>query len=138
MTREELNAVRGYVSNIQAIKDAHNTEQLPINYGTICTITANGWKLIEELKALEQEPCVTIKNLSDEEIKHFAEEMKKARLQVIQQEHCEDCVSRESMLEYQQYLHGKMSNEENHKLWEFIKALPSVTPNCGKEIEVTE
>jgi hypothetical protein len=55
MTREELNTVRGYVSNIQAIKEAHNTDKLPINYGTICTITANGWKLIEELKALEQE-----------------------------------------------------------------------------------
>ena len=50
MTREELNAVRGYVGNIQAIKDAHNTDKFPINYGTICDITANGWKLIEELK----------------------------------------------------------------------------------------
>jgi hypothetical protein len=57
MTREELNAVRGYVSNIQAIKDAHITVGLPINYEIICTIAANGWKLIEELKALEQEPC---------------------------------------------------------------------------------
>jgi len=57
MTREELNAIRGYVSNIQAIKDAHNINKLPINYGTICTITANGWKLIKELKALDQEHC---------------------------------------------------------------------------------
>lgn len=40
----------------------------------------------------------------------------------------DDCVSRAEMLKYQQYLHGKMSNEENHKLWEFIKDLPSVTP----------
>ena len=60
MTVEELDAVRGYVSNIQAIKDAHNTEQLPINYGIICTITANGWKLIEELKALKQEPVIDV------------------------------------------------------------------------------
>jgi hypothetical protein len=44
-------------------------------------------------------------------------------------EQCEDAISRKAMLEYQQYLHGKMSNEENHKLWEFIKELPSVTPN---------
>jgi len=28
----------------------------------------------------------------------------------------------------QEYLHGKMSNEENYELWEFIKDLPSVTP----------
>ena len=39
----------------------------------------------------------------------------------------EDVISRETMLNYQQYLQGKMSNEENHKLWEFIKNLPSVT-----------
>ena len=32
------------------------------------------------------------------------------------------------MLKYQQYLRGKMPNEENHKLWEFIKDLPPVTP----------
>lgn len=50
MTKEELNAVKGYVSSIQAIKDAHNTDRLLINYGTICTITLNGWKLLEGLK----------------------------------------------------------------------------------------
>ena len=43
-----------------------------------------------------------------------------------------DCISRAEMLRYQQYLHGKMSNEENHKLWEFIKELPSVTPQPRK------
>ena len=43
-------------------------------------------------------------------------------------EPCEDCISRQAMLQYQQYLHGKMPNEENHKLWEFIKDLPPVTP----------
>ena len=43
-------------------------------------------------------------------------------------EPCEDAISREEMLKYQWYLHGKMSNEENHKLWQFIKSLPSVTP----------
>lgn len=42
-------------------------------------------------------------------------------------EPCEDAISREEMLKYQWYLHGKMSNEENHKLWQFIKSLPSVT-----------
>lgn len=39
-----------------------------------------------------------------------------------------DAISRAEMLKYQEYLHGKMSNEENHKLWKFIKNLPSVTP----------
>ena len=46
----------------------------------------------------------------------------------LEQEPCEDAISRQAMLDYQQYLHGKMSNEENHKLWEFIKGLPPVIP----------
>ena len=46
----------------------------------------------------------------------------------LEQEPCEDAISREAMLDYQQYLHGRMSNEENHKLWEFIMDLPLVTP----------
>lgn len=49
-------------------------------------------------------------------------------IKALEQEPCEDAISRESMLDYQQYLHGRMSNDENHKLWEFIKGLPSVTP----------
>ena len=40
---------------------------------------------------------------------------------ILEQESCEDAISREEMLNYQRYLHGRMSNEENHKLWEFIK-----------------
>lgn len=47
------------------------------------------------IKVLEQ-PCVTMKNLSDEELKHFAEEMKKARPQVIQRELCDDAISRQA------------------------------------------
>lgn len=48
-------------------------------------------------------------------------------IKALEQEPCEDAISRKAMLNYQQYLHGRMSNEENHKLWEFIKNLPSVT-----------
>ena len=47
---------------------------------------------------------------------------------ILEQESCEDTISREAMLNYQQYLHGRMPNEENYKLWEFIKNLPSVMP----------
>lgn len=49
-------------------------------------------------------------------------------IKALEQQPCEDAISRKAMLDYQQYLHGKMSNEENHKLWEFIKNSPSVTP----------
>ena len=46
------------------------------------------------VRDLEQEPYVTMRDLSDEEIKHFAEEMKKVRLQTMTQEPSEDAVSR--------------------------------------------
>lgn len=49
-------------------------------------------------------------------------------IKVLKQEPCEDAISRKAMLDYQQYLHSRMSNEENHKLWKFIKDLPPVTP----------
>lgn len=46
----------------------------------------------------------------------------------LEKESCKDAISRKAMLDYQQYLHGKMPNEENYKLWEFIKDLPPVIP----------
>ena len=49
-------------------------------------------------------------------------------IKALEKEPCEDAISREEMLKYQYYLYGKMPNEENHKLWQFIKSLPSVTP----------
>lgn len=51
-------------------------------------------------------------------------------IKALRQELCEDAISRKAMLDYQQYLQGKISNEENYKLWKFIKDLPSVMPNC--------
>ncbi len=55
MTREEMNLIRGFVANIQSLKDAHINDNLPINYGMLCTITTKGWELLKELKALEQQ-----------------------------------------------------------------------------------
>lgn len=62
-----------------------------------------------------------------QEFKQIAEWLKELKAYK-EQESCEDAISREAMLEYQQYLHGKMPNEENYKLFEFIKELPSVIP----------
>lgn len=104
MTREELNAVRGYVANIQAIKDAHNTEKIPINYGTICTITANGWKLIEELKALEQEPCED----------------------AISRQAANDAIFSEPL--YKTGMKERSAEEAVPAIFEKIKSLPPVTP----------
>ena len=48
-------------------------------------------------------------------------------LSTLEQEPCEDAISRQSMLDYLKYLHGEMPEEE------FVKALPSVTPARKKE-----
>ena len=48
-------------------------------------------------------------------------------IKALDQEPCEDAISRKSMLDYLKYLHGEMPEEE------FVKALPSVTPARKKE-----
>ena len=49
-------------------------------------------------------------------------------IKALDQEPCEDAISRKSMLDYLKYLHGEMPEEE------FVKALPSVTPARKKPI----
>ena len=44
----------------------------------------------------------------------------------LEQEPCEDCISREAVLKLNKSHHGQMSNEINHQIWKEIKALPSV------------
>ena len=51
----------------------------------------------------------------------------KEAIKALEQEPCEDAISRKSMLDYLKYLHGEMLEEE------FVKALPSVTPARKKE-----
>lgn len=39
--------VKEFVEYIQTLKDKHNDEDSPINYGTICDLVIRGWKLVE-------------------------------------------------------------------------------------------
>ena len=48
-------------------------------------------------------------------------------IKALEQEPCEDAISRRAVLDYMKYLHGEMPEEE------FVKALPSVTPARKKE-----
>jgi hypothetical protein len=81
----------------------------------------------DAIKALEQELCNSCCGGDQKEKAKLCQKSYLAGLEH-RQEPCVDAISREEMLKYQYYLHGKMSNEENHKLWQFIKSLPSVTP----------
>lgn len=39
--------VKEFVNYIQSVKDKHNEEGAPINYGTICDLVIRGWKLLD-------------------------------------------------------------------------------------------
>ena len=42
--------VRQFIENIQKIKDNHNEHGEPINYGTICGILIEGYRLLDKYK----------------------------------------------------------------------------------------
>ena len=42
--------VRQFIENIQKIKDNHNEYGEPINYGTICGILIEGYRLLDKYK----------------------------------------------------------------------------------------
>lgn len=49
-------------------------------------------------------------------------------LAIMDDEPCEDAVSREAVLRINELHHGQMPNHINHQIWEEVKALPPVTP----------
>lgn len=49
-------------------------------------------------------------------------------IKTLEQEPCEDAISRQSVLDINEHHCGQMSRSLNHEIWKEIKALPSVTP----------
>jgi len=49
-------------------------------------------------------------------------------IEALEQKPCEDCISRQAVLDINEHHHGQMPNHVNHEIWNEIKALPSVTP----------
>lgn len=47
--------VREFVEYIQSIKDKHNDEGSPINYGTICDLVIRGWELLDNIQESNSE-----------------------------------------------------------------------------------
>lgn len=54
-------------------------------------------------------------------------------IKLLEQEPCEDCISRQDVLDINEHHHGQMPNHVNHEIWREINALPSVTqqPKVG-------
>ena len=65
--------VRKFVEYIQSIKDNHNENQTPINYGTICEIVIEGWNLLK-LPPVKKEPntghWIRLNDYTDEKDEH--------------------------------------------------------------------
>ena len=47
---------------------------------------------------------------------------------ILDQEPCEDAISREAVLDINENHHGQMPNHINHQIWQEIKDLPPVIP----------
>lgn len=56
----------------------------------------------------------------------FSEEQINTIEQAFKKEPCEDAISRQAALRINELHHGEMPNHINHRIWEEIKALPSV------------
>lgn len=76
-------------------------------------------------------PGSLVEQMTREEIKHFAEEMKKVRLQTMTQEPCEDCVSRQTVDELC-FRFLKANSDDNVAFYEHFRDLPPVTPTRKK------
>ena len=70
-------------------------------------------------------PMTGEKEPMNEDCRKLAEALDIA-IKALEKEPCEDAISRKSMLDYLNYLHGEMPEEE------FVKALPSITPTRKK------
>ena len=95
------------------------------------------------IKALEQQPSdETIKYLecNDIDVQKFTESMKKQRLQVIKPNICDDCVSRQAVVEYIKSCGAELGHDiENESVREDILNMPPVTPaHCIAEVRFSK
>lgn len=49
-------------------------------------------------------------------------------IKALEQEPCEDCISRAKAIEINKKYHGQMPNDINHQIWQELNDLPSVQP----------
>ena len=120
MTREERNTkLKHFITCLKCeVSGRECDDNCPVQYKA-----GNMGEIIENLeaisKALEQEPC--------EDELDFVQEHKKISCNLIV-EPCEDCISRQAVLDINEHYHGQMPNHINYEIWKEIKALPSVQP----------
>lgn len=93
-------------------------------------------KKVDELESkLEQQPseeAIKYLECNDIDVQKFTEAMKKQRLQVIKPNICDDCVSRQAVVEYIKACGAELGDDiENEFVREDIQALPPVTPIHG-------
>lgn len=109
--------VQKFVSYIQSIKDSHNEQDTPINYGTICDLVIRGWKLMEL-------PSVTPKIPTSD-----------------------DCVSRQAVIDYLHTNmawydeNGSIADDDKkvRDITNLVNGIPPVTPTqCIAEVKFSK
>lgn len=111
----------------QALKSHNDTAVLEVKIDSL------NFVLDEAIKALKQEPCedwydVPSDEMTLEQAKQAVKDLRKKLAEYLEQKPCEDCISRQAVLDINEHHHGQMPNHVNHEIWKEIKALPSVTP----------
>lgn len=54
-------------------------------------------------------------------------------IKVLEQEPCEDCISRAEAIEINEKYHGQMPNDINYQIWQELNELPSIQPKPKTE-----
>ncbi len=91
----------------------------------------SGSQILQIVKALEQQPSdETIKYLecNDIDVQKFTEDMKKQRLQVIKPNICDDCISRQAVIDMTGLSNWFESSDDYNSFVEDLCKLPPVTP----------
>ena len=96
------------------------------------------------IKALEQEPCndwydVPSDEMTLEQARQAVKDLRKKLAEYLEQEPCEDCISREAVLDYIEGSEAELGHSsENELVCQDIKEFPPVTPQpkIGRWIRV--
>ena len=123
MTREEL---RDYV------EEQRNLNIIPYHVYS---------ELIDGIDTLEQEPCkdwhdVPSDEMTLEQARQAVKDLRKKLAEYLEQEPCEDCISREAVLDYIEGSEAELGHSsENELVCQDIKEFPPVTPKPCEERE---
>lgn len=140
MKADELKTVIVMLKTLKTLsaKSGKNTAVLSVNIDSFNFVIDEAIKALEQ--QIKQEVYMATGMLPIEELKHLEEQTKKARLQLIsaEQEPCEDCISRQAVLEAFWKLDIEIRPSAIDVITDMIKLMPPATPQPKMESEEEE